>query len=163
MRTRRSRRKATLSWSVCANVYSWPVLFLIFTLYQFQRLSICFEYMLYTLIALLLWWQPLSSSSRGSQSISVGGSRSEAFFSLVRMSSKQSVKILPPRPLTAAETTHSLSQWKINFKQYCKKDDTFKLFLLSTTRWDFSKDNAGFTANEGTRTPQVLKEDLQDF
>ena len=119
--------------------------------------------MLYTLIALLLWWQPLSLCSRSSQNISVGGSRSETFYSLVKMSGKQTVKILPPRPLTATETTHSLSQWRINFKQYCKKDETFKFFLQTTTKWDFSKDNAGFLVNEGTRTPAVLKEDLQDF
>ena len=77
--------------------------------------------------------------------------------------SKGSIKILPPRPLTSTETTHSLSQWKVNFKQYCKKDESFKHFLLSTTRWDFTKDMAGFTANVGTRTPAVLKEDLEDF
>ena len=119
--------------------------------------------MLRTLIALLLWWQPLSLCSRSIQSVPVGGSRSEVVDSLVEMSGKHSVKILPPRPLTSTETTHSLSQWRINFKQYCKKDETFKYFLQSTTKWDFTKDDAGFTVNEGSRTPAVLKEDLQDF
>ena len=76
--------------------------------------------------------------------------------------SKGSVKILPPRQLTSTENTHSLSQWKVNFKQYCKKDETFKVFLASTTRWEFSKENAGFVANIGSRTPAVLKEDLED-
>ena len=77
--------------------------------------------------------------------------------------SKGNIKVLPPRPLTSVETTHSVSQWRVNFKQYCKKDDAFKHFLLSTTKWDFTKDMAGFTSNVGTRTPAVLKEDLEDF
>ena len=77
--------------------------------------------------------------------------------------SKGNIKILPPRPLTNTESTHSLTQWKINFKQYCKKDESYKHFLLQTTTWDFSKDNAGFTQNVGSRSPAELKEDLNDF
>ena len=66
--------------------------------------------------------------------------------------SKGNIKILPPRPLTNTESTHSLTQWKINFKQYCKKDESYKHFLLQTTTWDFSMDNAGFTRNVGSRS-----------
>ena len=63
----------------------------------------------------------------------------------------------------ANESTHSLSQWKVNFKQYCKKDEAFKVFLAATTKWDFTKENAGFVASIGSRNPQTLKEDLEDF
>ena len=50
--------------------------------------------MLRTLIALLLWWQPLSLSSRSIQGVPVGGLGSEVFYSLVVMSGKQSVKTI---------------------------------------------------------------------
>ena len=73
------------------------------------------------------------------------------------------VKVLPPRALTDKETTHSLTQWKVNFKQYCKKDDLYRHFLLATTEWDATEANYGFTANVGTRTPAILGEEVQDF
>ena len=73
------------------------------------------------------------------------------------------VKVLPPRILTDKETTHSLTQWKINFKQYCKKDDTYRYFLLVSTEWNATVANYGFTANVGNRTPEMLGEDVQDF
>ena len=73
------------------------------------------------------------------------------------------VKVLPPRPLTSTETVHSLSQWKINFKQYCKKDESFKYFLRTTTTWDKTHQNAGFVEDVGKKKPEDLKEDLEDF
>ena len=73
------------------------------------------------------------------------------------------VKVLPPRALTDKETTHSLTQWKINFKQYCKKDDLYRHFLLATTEWDATEANYGFTDNVGARTPAILGEEVQDF
>ena len=73
------------------------------------------------------------------------------------------VKVLPPRPLSSTETVHSLAQWKINFKQYCKKDESFKYFLRSTTVWDKTENNAGFTEDVGKKKPEDLKEDLDDF
>ena len=73
------------------------------------------------------------------------------------------VKVLPPRPLQSEETVHSLAQWKVNFKQYCKKDEAFKFFLQASTKWDKSKQHAGFTANVGDKEPAQLKEDLEDF
>ena len=73
------------------------------------------------------------------------------------------IKVLPPRPLTDNETTHSLTQWKVNFKQYCKRDDHYRHFLVATTVWDASLENYGFTVNVGNRTPIALQEDVQDF
>ena len=73
------------------------------------------------------------------------------------------IKFHPPRLLTDNETTHSLSQWKTNFRQFCKKDDTYKHFLKSTTDWKYGEDNYGFTANVGTTTPEELADNLEDF
>ena len=73
------------------------------------------------------------------------------------------IKFHPPRPLADSETSHSLSQWKINFRQFCKKDDSYKLFLLSTTTWAPASNNYGFNANVGDRTPAQIKDDLEDF
>ena len=73
------------------------------------------------------------------------------------------VKVLPPRPLQNEETVHSLAQWKVNFKQYCKKDGAFKHFLKTSTNWDKSLPNAGFTETIESRNPRQLQEDLEDF
>ena len=79
------------------------------------------------------------------------------------MTSKGHVKVPPPRPLTDSESTHSLTQWRINFKQYCKRDEAFKLFLQSDTTWDASRENYGFEADHGNRSPIQLADDLEDF
>ena len=77
--------------------------------------------------------------------------------------SKMQIKVPPPRQLTNEETTHTLSQWRINYKQYCKRDDAFKPFLLATTRWNAGQTNYGFTAAINNRQPEVLASDLEDF
>ena len=121
--------------------------------------------MIKALFVLLLWWQLPTSSPRSTQGISGDGKwrREDSLAYWLDMSKINTIKVLPPRPLTTSETTHSLSQWKVNFRQYCKKDDNFKHFLASTTRWDFTLENAGFVANVGSRTPGNLKDDLEDF
>ena len=73
------------------------------------------------------------------------------------------VKVPPPRPLTDAETTHTLTQWKTNFRQYCKRDDSYKLFLQSSTTWDATQDNYGFRAVVDGREPVQIADDLEDF
>ena len=73
------------------------------------------------------------------------------------------VKVSPPRQLVDTETTHSLTQWKINFKQYCKRDDHYRHFLSATTTWDATVENYGFLNNVGNRMRETLKEDVQDF
>ena len=78
------------------------------------------------------------------------------------MASKH-IKFHPPRPLTDQETTHTLSQWKINFRQFCKKDDSYKHFLKSDVTWNPEAANYGFRANVGDTTPAQLKDDLEDF
>ena len=77
--------------------------------------------------------------------------------------SKSVLKVPPPRPLTNKETTHTLSQWRINFKQYCKKDDSFKPFLLGDTTWNATATNYGFTEAINGRQPSALASDVEDF
>ena len=78
------------------------------------------------------------------------------------------IKVLPPRNLAEKETTHSLSQWKINFRQYCKKDDSYRTFLMSETTWDSQKPNYGLEAQQAGdgiagRSAAARCDDLQDF
>ena len=79
------------------------------------------------------------------------------------MTSNNRIKVLPPRPLTNSESSHSLAQWKINFRQFMKKDDAYASFLKSTVTWDASKENYGFTRNLDEREPAQVSDDLQDF
>ena len=75
------------------------------------------------------------------------------------------VKIPPPRQLGSTETLQSLEQWYRAFRQYYKRDSSFKIFTLSTTRWDPTATNFAFTAEETglKRVPAELKEDCIDF
>ena len=74
------------------------------------------------------------------------------------------VKFPPPRQLANHETSQSLLQWRTNFKQYFKREDSFKHFLLSTTTWNPNAADWGFTAAVGApRTAAQMKEDCVDF
>ena len=73
------------------------------------------------------------------------------------------MKVPPPRPLQNNETTHTLAQWKINFRQYCKRDDTYRLFLKSSTTWNSQEVNYGFTNPINGREPSTIADDLLDF
>ena len=44
------------------------------------------------------------------------------------------LKFAPPRPLTSEETQLTMQRWKVNFKQYLKRDDTYRPFL--NLAWD---------------------------
>ena len=79
------------------------------------------------------------------------------------MTSNNRIKVLPPRPLTNNESSHSLAQWKINFRQFMKKDDAYASFLKSTVTWDASKENYGFIRKLDEREPAQVSDDLQDF
>ena len=73
------------------------------------------------------------------------------------------VKFPAPRQLANHETSQSLLQWKTNFRQYYKREDSFKHFILSTTTWNPTAASYGFTAAEGGRTAAQLKDDCIDF
>ena len=79
------------------------------------------------------------------------------------MVSTNRIKVLPPRPLTNSESSHSLAQWKINFRQFIKRDDAYASFLKSSVSWDATKENYGFTRNMDERTPGQISDDLEDF
>ena len=73
------------------------------------------------------------------------------------------IKVNPPRALTSEETQQSMQQWKINFKQYMKRDDSYRIFL--NLEWNSSRLNYGLAAEADgqKRTPAVLADDLKDF
>ena len=73
------------------------------------------------------------------------------------------VKFPPPRQLANHETSQSLLQWRTNFKQYFKREDSFKHFIASTTTWNPTAENYGFTAAAGGRTAAQFKEDCVEF
>jgi len=79
------------------------------------------------------------------------------------MTSGNRIKVFPHRPLTNNESSHSLAQWKINFRQFVKKDDAYASFLKSSVKWDATKESYGFTKNLDDRTPDQVSDDLQDF
>ena len=75
------------------------------------------------------------------------------------------IKIREPRKLESTETALSLQQWRMQFKQYMKQDDSYKTFLASNVVWDSSRQNYGFR-DETTglnRTAAVMKDDCKDF
>lgn len=86
-----------------------------------------------------------------------------AWSRLVIVMASKHIKFAPPRPLAESEDTHSLSRWKTNFKNYCKKDPDYVHFLKSTTVWRSDQPNYGFTENVGDKTPDVLEEHVKDF
>ena len=55
-----------------------------------------------------------------------------------------SVKFSTPSPLTLNETHDSLTQWKLQFINFYRKDWDFKPLLVSSVKWDATKPNYGF-------------------
>ena len=73
------------------------------------------------------------------------------------------IKFNPPRALTSEETQQTMQQWKINFRQYIKRDDTYRTFL--NMDWNPAVDDYGLAAETTglQRTAAALKNDLLDF
>ena len=73
------------------------------------------------------------------------------------------IKFNPPRALTSEETQQTMQQWKINFRQYMKRDDTYRTFL--NMDWNPAAANYGLVAETTglQRTAAMLKDDLNDF
>ena len=42
----------------------------------------------------------------------------------------------------------SLQQWRMQFRQYIKQDDQYRLFLASTTQWNPTAQNCGCVDEE---------------
>ena len=63
------------------------------------------------------------------------------------------VKTPPPRPLSQKETLDSLNHWKTIFRNYYRRDSSFKQFLKSDCKWDFKESNYALTQLED-ETPE---------
>ena len=75
------------------------------------------------------------------------------------------IKIREPRKLECKETMQSLQQWRMQFRQYMKQDDQYRLFLSSATQWNPTAQNYGFGDEETglERTAAELMDDCKDF
>ena len=72
------------------------------------------------------------------------------------------VRTPPPRALSQKETLDSLDHWKTLFRNFYRRDTSFKQFLRSDCRWNFSAANYGLQAlNE--ESPEERAENLSDF
>ena len=80
------------------------------------------------------------------------------------MAASNHLKFAPPRPLTNEETQQSMATWKVNFRQYIKRDDSYRGFLNG--EWNPALPNYNLAA-EGERglkrTAERMKDDLLDF
>ena len=72
------------------------------------------------------------------------------------------VKLPPPRQLTQSESLDSLDHWKSIFRNYFRRDSTFKQFLDTTCTWDPAAANYGLEAKDGM-TAEERKDALVDF
>ena len=72
------------------------------------------------------------------------------------------VKLRPPRQLTQSESLDSLDHWKSIFRNYFRRDSTFKQFLDTTCTWDPDAANYGLEAKDGI-TAEARKDALVDF
>ena len=72
------------------------------------------------------------------------------------------VKSPPPRPLSQKETLDSLNHWKTIFRNYYRRDSSFKQFLKSDCQWDFKQPNYAL-AQLDDEAPAERAEDLGDF
>ena len=75
------------------------------------------------------------------------------------------IKIREPRKLECKETALSIQQWKMQFKQYMKQDDTYKTFLGSNVTWNPNVQNYGFVAETRglNRSANEKMDDCKDF
>ena len=72
------------------------------------------------------------------------------------------VKAPPPRPLSQQETLDSLEHWKAIFRNYYRRDSSYKQFLKKNCSWDSKKPHYGLTQLDN-EDPEDRAEDLVDF
>ena len=72
------------------------------------------------------------------------------------------VKTPPPRQLSQQETLDSLDHWKNLFRNFYRRDSSFKQFLARGASWNFSQLHYGLQA-ENEQEPEERAEDLTDF
>ena len=81
------------------------------------------------------------------------------------MSQVAHLRVKEPRKLENKESMQSLSQWKMQFRQFIKQDDHFKSFLASDSSWDPTLVNYGFSnETDGLKRSGTAKmDDCKDF
>ena len=72
------------------------------------------------------------------------------------------VRTPPPRPLAQKETLDSLDHWKTLFRNFYRRDTSFKQFLKNDCRWSFSSPNYGLV-ELNDESPADRAENLTDF
>ena len=72
------------------------------------------------------------------------------------------VKAPPPRPLNQQESLDSLNHWKTLFRNYYRRDSSYKQFLHKDCTWNFSEENYGLQTL-AEETPDERAENLSDF
>ena len=75
------------------------------------------------------------------------------------------IRVQAPRKLELKESQQSLTQWKMQFRQYMKQGTSNRFFLASDTEWNPNARNYGFTAETDgqQRTAAALMDDCKDF
>ena len=72
------------------------------------------------------------------------------------------VRTPPPRALAQKETLDSLDHWKTLFRNFYRRDTSYKQFLKSDCRWNFSSPNYGLVEMDD-ESPADRAENLSDF
>ena len=72
------------------------------------------------------------------------------------------VKAPPLTQLSQQETLDTLEHWKGLFRNYDRRDSTYKQFLRSSFKWDFKQPNYGLVEQDN-ETAEDKAEDLNDF
>ena len=67
-----------------------------------------------------------------------------------------------PRPLTQTESLDSLNHWKNIFRNYYRRDSSFKQFLKPGCKWDYTRDNYALQGSE-EETAEEKADSLNDF
>ena len=75
------------------------------------------------------------------------------------------IRMKEPRRLESKETCQSLQQWRMQFRQYIKQDDHYRIFIASDVAWNPQELNYGFDVEQAglKRTALAMKDDCQDF
>ena len=71
----------------------------------------------------------------------------------------------PPRHIGAHNTLESLSHWQTTFRTFYKKDDSYKIFFKTNSKWNSFRPNYDleYETDGDQRTAAELAEDLADL
>ena len=72
------------------------------------------------------------------------------------------VRSPPPRPLSQTKSLASLNYWKNIFRNYYRRDSSFKQFLKPDCKWDYSRANYALQGSQ-EETAEEKADSLNDF